>query len=75
LNYHAVPGNMGRLDGFLREAGRAWRQALLRRSQRKRMPWSRFKGLLRQYLPPCRVVHPHPAERFRVNTFGKSRMQ
>jgi group II intron reverse transcriptase/maturase len=75
LNYYAVPDNMRRLAGFLQEVSRAWRHALLRRSQRRRMPWSRFKGLLRKYLPPCRIVHPHPTERFRVTTFGKSRMQ
>ena len=75
LNYHAVPDNMRRLAGFLTEVGRAWRHALLRRSQRRRMPWSRFTKLLRKYLPPCQLVHPHPTERFRVNTFGKSRMQ
>ncbi|WP_198362385.1 hypothetical protein [Burkholderia ubonensis] len=75
MNYHAVPDNMRRLAGFLQEVGRAWRHALLRRSQRRRMPWSRFKWLLHKYLPPCRLVHPHPTERFRVTTFGKSRMQ
>ncbi|WP_454740286.1 group II intron reverse transcriptase/maturase [Cupriavidus necator] len=75
LNYHAVPDNMRRLAGFLMEVGRAWRHALLRRSQRRRMPWSRFTKLLRKYLPPCQLVHPHPTERFRVNTFGRSRMQ
>jgi len=75
LNYYAVPDNLRRLTGFLREVSRAWRHALLRRSQRKRMPWSRFTGLLRKYLPPCQLAHPHPTERFRVNTFGRSRMQ
>lgn len=38
LNYHAVPDNMRRLAGFLYEVSRAWRHALLRRSQRRRMP-------------------------------------
>ncbi len=75
LNYHAVPDNMRRLAGFLQEIGRAWRHALLRRSQRRRLPWSRFARLLQKYLPPCRIVHPHPTQRFRVNTSGRSRMQ
>jgi len=75
LNYHAVPDNMRRLAGFLQEIGRAWRHALLRRSQRRRLPWSRFARLLHKYLPPCRIVHPHPTQRFRVNTSGRSRMQ
>ena len=75
FNYHAVPGNMIRLNGFLSEVRRSWRHALMRRSQRHRMPWSRFSRMLRKYLPRCRVVHPLPAERFYVKTFGRSRMQ
>ena len=75
FNYHAVPDNMIRLNGFLSEVSRAWRHALMRRSQRHRMPWSRFSRMLRKYLPRCRVVHPLPAERFYVKTFGRSRMQ
>ena len=68
LNYYAVPGNMIRLDNFRALVGRAWRKALLRRSQRNRMPWSRFARLVEKYLPLCRVVHPFPEERFRVKT-------
>lgn len=75
FNYYAVPGNMCRLSGFLSEVCRAWRFALMRRSQRYRMPWTRFNRLSKKYLPPCRVVHPLPSERFYVNTFGRSRMQ
>lgn len=75
FNYHAVPGNMFRLSGFLSEVCRSWRHALLRRSQRHRLQWARFNCLVRKYLPPCRVVHPFPSERLHVNTFGRSRMQ
>lgn len=75
LNYHAVPGNMCRLSGFLSEVCRSWRHALLRRSQRHRLPWTRFNRLVRKYVPPCRVVHPFPSERFHVKTIGRSRMQ
>jgi len=75
LNYYAVPGNMHRLSGFLSEVCRAWRHALLRRSQRHRLPWSRFTRLVRKYIPPCRALHPLPSERFYVNTFGRSRMR
>lgn len=75
LNYFAVPGNMGRLDGFIKEVNRAWRFALMRRSQRNRMTWARFRGLVIKYIPKCRVVHPYPSERFYVNTAGRSRMQ
>ena len=75
FNYHAVPGNMCRLAAFRSEVCRSWRHALMRRSQRHRMPWSRFSRLIKKYLPPCRVVHPLPADRFYVKTFGRSRMQ
>ena len=75
FNYYAVPGNMCRLNSFRSELSRAWRHALLRRSQRHQLPWTRFKRLIKKYLPPCLVVHPHPGERFHVKTFGRSRMQ
>ena len=62
--YHAVPTNLLRLDGFRSEVCRAWRHALLRRSQRHRLNWSRFNRLTRKYVPPCRVLHPYPEQRF-----------
>ena len=68
LNYYAVPGNIIRLDGFRTLVGRAWRKALLRRSQRNRMSWSRFARLVDKYLPRCRALHPLPYERFYVKT-------
>ena len=64
FQYHAVPTNLLRLDGFRSEVCRAWRHALLRRSQRNRLNWSRFNRLTRKYVPPCRVLHPYPEERF-----------
>jgi RNA-directed DNA polymerase len=75
FNYHAVPGNLRRLSGFLYAVRRSWRHALMRRSQRHRLPWSRFSRVVSKYLPPCKILHPHPSERFYVNTFGRSRMQ
>ena len=76
FNYHAVAGNLYRLKGFRSEVCRAWRHALQRRSQRHRMAWSRFTRLVHQYIPPCRLVHAYPEQRFRsrVTTRGKSRM-
>lgn len=75
FNYHAVPGNMTRFGGFRSEVCRAWRFALLRRSQRHRMPWSRFSRIANKFVPLARVVHPFPCERFTVNTQGRSRMR
>lgn len=74
-HYHAVPGNLKRLDGFRTEVCRAWRGALLRRSQKHRLNWLRFNRLTRRYVPTCKLVHPLPPFRFRVNTEGKSRMR
>lgn len=45
LNYHAVPDNLSRLGGVRWEVGRAWRHALMRRSQRNRPSWDRFQRL------------------------------
>jgi len=75
--YHAVPTNLLRLDGFRSEVCRSWRHALLRRSQRHRLNWSRFNRLTRKYVPPCRVLHPYPEARFFAShpTLGKSRMR
>jgi hypothetical protein len=75
--YHAVPTNLWRLNGFRTEVCRAWRHALLRRSQRHRLNWSRFNRLTRKYIPSCRVLHPYPEKRFFAShpTLGKSRMR
>ena len=64
FDYHAVPGNLKRLDGFRAEVTRAWRQSLMRRSQKHRLPWSRCNRLVRKYLPSVRRVHPYPTVRF-----------
>ena len=64
FNYHAVPGNLKRLDGFRAEVTRAWRQSLMRRSQKHRLPWSRCNKLVRKYLPSVKLVHPYPTVRF-----------
>ena len=75
FNYYAVSGNLYRLGGFRSEVCRAWRHALMRRSQRHRMSWCRFARLIGMYLPTVKLIPPHPSERFRVITFGRSRMQ
>ena len=66
---------MSHLKSFRSRLSRAWRHALLRRSQRYHLQWTRFKRLIKKYLPPCLVVHPHQGERFNVKTFGWSRMR
>lgn len=64
FNYHAVPGNVDRLDAFRKDVSRAWLHALRRRGQRGRMPWARFVRLIERYLPRARVLHPYPHQRF-----------
>jgi RNA-directed DNA polymerase len=56
-NYFGVNGNLKSLACLLWHARRAWRKWLCRRSQRARLTWERFKGLLREYpLPLPRVM-------------------
>jgi RNA-directed DNA polymerase len=64
LNYHAVPGNMAALETFRREAVRSWLHALRRRSQRHRLPWTRFGRIVGRWIPSPTISHPHPNERF-----------
>ena len=55
FNYHAVPGNLLRLDGFRVAVCRLWQQAFKRRSQRNRLQWSRYGRL------PTSIYHdPEP---------------
>ena len=68
FNYHAVPGNLCRLDGFRVAVCRLWRQALKRRSQRNRLQWSRYGRLANLYIPRVRTAHPYPEERFASRT-------
>ena len=63
-NYYGVPGNMQSLKSFQGQVERYWFRALRRRSQRHRMPWSRFRSLAKRWIPkPC-IVHPYPDTRF-----------
>ena len=66
LNYFAVPGNATRLSRFRYEVCLAWRRMMQRRSQRHNLPWDRFEILANRYLPPIRITHSYPEERFRV---------
>ena len=62
--YHAIPTNMARLRTFRVQVCRAWRDALLRRSQRRRLSWPRMQRLTQRYIPLCRMLHPYPEARF-----------
>ena len=72
LNYYAVPGNGRSLNFFFKRVTWYWLRALRRRSQRSRMPWSRFKRILDRFFPPIRILHPQPIHRFDARTQGRS---
>jgi hypothetical protein len=63
-NYHAIPGNTDALETFHREVIRLWLHALRRRTQRHRLPWTRFRKIANRWIPRPRILHPHPSERF-----------
>ena len=62
FNYFAVPGNLKRLDGFRKAVCKLWRGALMRRSQKHRLQWSKFGRLVDFFIPCCRLVHPYPKQ-------------
>jgi group II intron reverse transcriptase/maturase len=76
FNYHAIPGNLSRLNVLRRDICRAWRHALMRTSQRHRQNWERFNRIVKRFVPPVRQVHPYPEDRFFAShTQGRSRMR
>jgi RNA-directed DNA polymerase len=58
FGYYGITGNYTALSRYLYEVCRIWKKWLDRRSQRSRMTWERFNGILKRYpLPEARVVH------------------
>ena len=64
LAYYAVPGNCSSIASFVYRAEWLWLRALFRRSQRRRMNWSRFRKIIDRYIPRIRIMHPQPLHRF-----------
>jgi len=62
--YHAVPGNLPRLNLFRWRLRWVWWRALSRRGQRRRVPLDRLNRLVDRWIPVPRVLHPYPMERF-----------
>lgn len=75
LNYHAIPGNGQMMRTFCKEAKRLWLAATRRRSQKHRMPWSRFGKIANRWIPRPRNLHPYPNARFYARTQGRNRMR
>jgi RNA-directed DNA polymerase len=72
MNYHAIPGNIARLNRFVISLARMWLHQLRRRSQNGRFPWSRMQRLVSRYLPRPRILHPYPHERFRARLAARA---
>ena len=62
--YYAVPGNYDAVHAFRTQVTRHWHHALRRRSQKTRLTWVRMNRLVARWLPPTRIVHPFPEQRF-----------
>jgi RNA-directed DNA polymerase len=70
--YYGVPTNIEALDVLRTEVTHRWFKSLRRRSQRRRLNWTRMDRLATQWLPQARIVHPWPQQRFAVRTQDKS---
>ena len=66
FNFHAVPTNRQALVIFRDEIIAAWRRTLRRRSEKDGFTWERMTKLVADWLPPPRILHPWPDERFDV---------
>jgi group II intron reverse transcriptase/maturase len=73
--YHAVPTNIEQMVSFRTQVVRHWLRALRRRSQRHRLDWVRMNRLATRWIPPARVRHPYPWDRFDDRTRGRSRVR
>lgn len=72
LNYYGVPGNSEALATFRFHLVRDWWTALRRRGQRSRLSWTRMSRLVARWLPPPRITHPWPRDRFDARTQDRS---
>src|ERR1039457_150294 len=64
--YHAVPGNIAVLGRFRDRLCELWRQALRRRSQRRRPGWDRLRPIFERWIPRPPTLPPYPDVRFDV---------
>jgi RNA-directed DNA polymerase len=62
--YFAVPTNSQVMARFRSEVIRHWRRHLCQRSQRHRLNWRRMTRLADRWLPPARIQHQWPDDRF-----------
>lgn len=70
--YYGVPTNSRAIAVFRFALTRIWKRVLERRSERTRVRWERMRRLIDRWLPPARVCHPYPEDRFAARTQGRS---
>jgi RNA-directed DNA polymerase len=68
MRYFGVPLNYPALFIFRSQVEWFWQRALSRRSQNGWVPWDRMRRLTNRWLPPPRIYHPFPLQRFGVRT-------
>ena len=74
IAYYAVPTHRA-VARFRSDVIRAWCRQLRQRSHRHRLDWRRMTRIADRWLPPARVQHPWPDDRFRAKTRGGSRVR
>lgn len=67
-NYYGVPTNKVSMQAFRLAVSRMWFKILRRRSDKHILVWERMKRLIAKWIPPARICHPYPCDRFIVNT-------
>ncbi len=72
MAYYAVPMSGSSISAFRHHIIERWHSALMRRSQRRRLTWTRMKTIADRYLPFPRILHPWPEKRFLVTIQGGS---
>jgi len=68
VRYYGVPMNNRAIAVFRLAVGRMWCDSLRRRSQKHRLPWERMERYVNRWLPPARICHPYPLQKFGVVT-------
>jgi len=71
-NYYSVPGNYHAVDAFRTQVARMWYKILKRRSHKSKLNWDRMTRIVHRWLPPTKILHQHPEERFFAKTRGRS---
>jgi RNA-directed DNA polymerase len=64
LAYFAVPTNSRAIGRFRSEVIRTWMRQLRQRSHKHCMSWRRATSVANRWLPPARIQHPWPDDRF-----------